>query len=163
MKWTVDQLNKIASSLYIDEVIDYSGDIEEYSDIYKISDTVVTGGCHIIADDTFMFGVNIKTTLTMACAVTLEEVEYEIDINDDIIFAPDHELDDDAYLIDGITIDLKKAIFYTILVNKPMKIVKEGAENLFKSEEEAIEEKIDRDRINNNPFIDLAKKFEEEE
>ncbi len=163
MKWTVDQLNKIASSLYIDEVIDYSKDIEKYSDIYKISDTKVVGGCHVIAEDTFMFGVNIQTTLTMACAVTLDEVEYEININDDIIFAPDHELDDDAYLINGITIDLRNAIFDTIIVNKPMKIVKEGAENLYKSEEEAIEEKMENDRINNNPFIEFAKKFKEEE
>ncbi len=163
MKWTIDQLNKIASGLYIDEVIDYSKDIEEYNDVYKISDTKIAGTCRIISDDTFMFSVSIQTTLTMACAVTLDEVEYEIDIEDDIIFAPNHELDDDAYLIDGITIDLRKAIFDTIIVNKPMKIVKEGAENLFKSEEEAYEEKMERDRINNNPFIEFAKKFEEEE
>ncbi len=163
MKWTIDQLNKNASNLYIDEVIDYSKDIEKYNDVYKISDTKVTGGCRIIADDTFMFSVSIQTTLTMACAVTLEAVECEIDIDDDIIFAPDHDLDDDAYLVDGITIDLRNAIFDTIIVNKPMKIVKEGAEDLFKSEEEAYEEKMERDRINNNPFIEFAKKFEEEE
>ncbi len=163
MKWTIDQLNKIASSLEIDEVIDYSKDIEEYNDIYKISDTIVTGGCRVIAEDTFMFDVNIVATLTMACAVTLEEVEYKIDINDDIIFAPNHDLDDDAYLIDGITIDLRNAIFDTIIVNKPMKIVKKGAENLFKSEEEALVEKMERDRVRNNPFIEYAKKFEEEE
>ncbi len=163
MKWTIDQLSKIASKLFIDEVVDYSKDIEEYADIYKISDTKINGSCRVIAEDTFMFSITVRTTLTMACAVTLDEVEYEIDIEDDIIFAPNHDLDDDAYLIEGITIDLRNAIFDTILVNKPMKIVKDGAENLFKSEEEAYEEKMERDRINNNPFIEFAKKFEEEE
>ncbi len=163
MRWTIDQLNRIYRGIQLDESVTFDDEIKDIKDIIRIDPVIVTGYVNVIGDDMFMFSINVKTTMFLECAVTLDEVPYEIDFDDEIIFAPNTELDEDVFLINGITVDLKHAIWSVLLVHKPMKVVKEGSEDIYMCSEEAQLDIEKRAEEANNPFIELAKNFKEED
>ena len=88
-------------------------------------------------DDTYKINFKIKIVLTLEDAISLKQLDYPIEIDAEEIFSTD-ESDEDAFLIDGITLDTKEAIVANILINKPMSTTVEE----FESDEDLEEEKI---------------------
>jgi len=147
MKWTTMQLDR-----YVNEKLefDFETNLDEYiknvDDILKIDKVRITGEMLRI-DDRYMFQYNVSATLYLQCAVSLEEVEFEINSDFKEIFSKNPT--DDENEVDGITIDLSKVIWLNILAVKPMRIVKEGVRSPFKEEK--------KERKKNLQFKDLEK------
>lgn len=132
MKWTVMQLNR-----FVNRTMEVKGDIdltpywEKDKDILRM-DTCFIDGMMNVADEKYIFDFELSTTLYMECAITVEEVPVEININVKEIFSYDEEDNE----IDGITIDLDSIVWLNILAHKPMRVVKKGVESTFESEED---------------------------
>ena len=60
-----------------------------------------------------------NVNLVLEDSVTLKHFDYLIDVDAEEIFSSD-ESNEDAFVIDGITLDTKEAIVANILINKPM-------------------------------------------
>ncbi len=78
MKWTVQELIKLQNiDNTFKEVLDFSSYIEN-TEIIDISLVQVEGDFEIYESSIFEFYIEIKCTLTLACAITLENVLYEL-------------------------------------------------------------------------------------
>ena len=121
MKYTLAQLRKFTMPYAYDEELDLSSDLDGFEDIISSKPCQ----CHTVIRergiDTYSLSFNIKIELIMEDAVTLEEIPYIIETEAEEIFTTDDSIED-AFIIDGITIDTKEAILTNILINKPMSV-----------------------------------------
>lgn len=125
MKWTIYELIKLER---YNNQIDTTVDITPFLpgiDIIKATPIRVVGEFHVYDKEEFVFDLQITGTLTMPCAITLKEVEYPVDIDTEEVFRTVR--DDDSIFIDGITIDLLPIIWSNIILDKPMRVISEGA------------------------------------
>lgn len=156
VKWTIHELKKrVYSDNEVDQVVDLSSFItEEFNDIEKISPTHISGYFFYDEEnDTFTFSLDIQTTLTMLCSITLREVDVKMDFHTDLLFSETEE-DDDIHVIDGITIDLLPYVFSEIITEKPMRVVSKHAyDDYHEDRVELTEEEI----VENSPFAKLKK------
>ena len=151
MKWTVQELIKLQNiDNKFEGILDYSSYLDK-TDIIKISPVEVKGDFEIYDSSLFEFYIEIKCTLTLACAITLEEVLYEVDIVAEETFSS--EKSEEYNPIEGITIDLLPIIWSNIILEKPMRVLSKNAYD--KLETEIIE--LDEDKSINNAFADLTK------
>ena len=135
MRFTLAQLKKISMPYSYNETIDLSSDLNGLEDIIKSSPCDVSSTIMNRGDDTYKINFKIKIVLTLEDAISLKQLDYPIEIDAEEIFSND-ESDEDAFLIDGITLDTKEAIVANILINKPMSTTFEE----FESDEDLEEE-----------------------
>ena len=119
MRFTLAQLKKYIMPYSYEETLDLSSDLEGLEDIVKSSPCVIKSTIYDRGDDTYKVSFNIKITLTLEDSITLKHFDFPIDVDAEEIFSTD-ENNEDAFLIDGITLDTKEAILANILINKPM-------------------------------------------
>lgn len=150
MKWAVPELRRMNKPVVFDETLDLSNEIVGFNGVKNISLVHVSGNGYEYEENHFLFRMNIDALLTLTCAITLEDVPYSISLDVEEIFGYDQEDDLDINLIDGQTIDLIPSILTNIIVNIPMRVVKDGAVH-----NDDIEEK---DEIN-PAFASLAEYF----
>jgi uncharacterized protein len=125
MKWTIHELIKLENiNNQINETIDLSKYIKN-TDILAISPVKITGDFEIYDSEEFIFYLNIKCTLTLQCAITLEDVLYKVDLSVEEGFTT--YKDDDSNIIEGITIDLLPIIWSNIILEKPIRVISENA------------------------------------
>ena len=63
--------------------------------------------------------------MKLTCAITLQEVDYEIDISvEETLSTVKNE---DFHIIEGITVDLLPIIWSNIVLEKPMRVLSENA------------------------------------
>jgi len=136
MKYAIAQLKKnMHQDNTIDATLDFTDYIPDNEDILAIAPTTVKGAFFVEDDDAIAFELNIKTTLTMACARTLKPVEVPIDLSVEELFT--HDEDDEYRQIDGLSIDLLPIIWSNIYLDKPMRVIHPDAESMndFEAEE----------------------------
>jgi uncharacterized protein len=143
MKWTLQELikNEKQDNTF-EETVDFS-DFIATTDILKISPCYVEGDYEIYDQEEFVFYIDIKVTLTLACAITLKEVEYEMDFSVEETFSTVRN--DDFNYIEGITIDLLPIIWSNIILEKPMRVLHEDAYEDRGFEEDEFPEDIETD------------------
>lgn len=147
MKWTLGQLAKIQKPMKIEYELDFTSFLDKMDGVKAISPVFVKGECYEIGFDEYVFSLDIKCELTMICAISLENVSYPLNIHTDEIFKTSNPDGDDINLVSNNMIDLDPVVLANVIMNIPMKVVKEGEE----FEEEEIEERI------NPAFADLDK------
>ena len=77
MKWSVAQLKKLTVNPYqFSTEFDFSEEAKNVEDILNIGITLVEGTITRVDDDIFKCQYHLKVMLTLACALTLEPVEY---------------------------------------------------------------------------------------
>jgi uncharacterized protein len=136
MKWSLQQLNKFYNKDYSFEAgYDFTEEIQNISDILGISEFKVEGHIQVLEYNTFAFDLNIKGTLILEDARTLDPVDYEIDLDVVEIFSVDDNGDEDIRIIDTNTVDLRPVIWENILLEKPIRIVKEESPSELEKEE----------------------------
>ncbi len=143
MKWTIHELRKLQN---INNEFEGTVDLTNYiknTDIIKISPVKIKGSFEIYDDSMYEFYFDITCTLTLACAITLVEVPYLLDISVEEIFSTDKE--DEYNYIEGITIDLLPFIWSNIILEKPMRII---SENAYQNQESEIPEIEEAESIN---------------
>lgn len=154
MKWTIQELRKLSRNLHhIEGVIHVKSFITPEDDILDIKDVQLKGEFHLIErDNIYVFDLDVQTTLTMSCAVSLKEVEVPLHFQTSLEFAESF-VDDNTHIIEGITIDLDPVIYSEILIEKPMRVVHPDAYLDYHEEIET----LDEDETN-NPFAALKNK-----
>ncbi len=126
MKWTLSELKKKQyQENSFDETLDYSELIEPGSDLLKITPVRVQGTFEVEDHQYYHFYLKIQTTLTMACAITLEPVEVPLDFEVTETFSEDEN--DEYRQVDGITVDLLPIIWSNIYLEKPLRVVSPNA------------------------------------
>jgi len=151
MKWTTYELIKLQNTnRQFSGSIDFSNSILS-TDIKNITPVEIEGDFEIIDNDLFVFNIDIKCSLTLACAITLKEVVYEIDISVEEIFS--EEKNEEYNHIEGITIDLSPIVWQNILLEKPMRVLSENAYDDFELKNTELDEEEDI----NKAFADLKK------
>ncbi len=125
MKWSLQQLFKYTQTpLKFSEELDYSEYIKGIDDILDISKVEVEGSVIHLYDDRYSFDLLINCNLVLEDAVTLDPVEYPINIEVNEIFdkAVDEESDEDVRKIEKNTIDLYDVVWENILLLKPIRV-----------------------------------------
>jgi uncharacterized protein len=154
MKWATHELRKL---IHIDNQFRYVADMQAFLndkliDLVDISSVEVAGSfLYLEKEDQFVFDVTVDCTLTMLCAITLEEVAVPLHFETDLIFGHDLE-DDNLYPIEGNTIDLDPVIFANIVIEMPMRVVSEHAYDHY---EEPIVSLDEEEVPDSNPFTKL--------
>lgn len=70
----------------------------------------------------------VKGQMILPCAVSLEDVDYPFDIKSATVFAFYKPLDDeDVIEVKRDTVDLTPVVFQEIMMDVPMRVVKDGA------------------------------------
>lgn len=134
MKFSVQQLQKInASPQKVHEQIDYRDFLDglSSSDIIDIALVDVDISISKLDMNTFQFDYMIHADLGLACALTLERVPYVMDLNVSETYSTEAD-DDDIYPIEGNTIDTKEIVWSQILMNIPIRVVRDDAYEILK-------------------------------
>lgn len=126
------------------EELNLSEELDNFEDIVSSSKVHVDYEIRERGIDTYLVEFDFTVDLVMQCAITLADVAYQINGSAEEIFTTDSELEE-AFMIDGQTLDTKEAVLTNILINKPMTVVSEGVS--FESDEEP-EEEINEEPIN---------------
>ncbi|MFA7507012.1 MAG: DUF177 domain-containing protein, partial [Bacilli bacterium] len=75
-------------------------------------------------NDRYYFDLNINTILILEDAVTLDSLEFPINLNVTEIFSIKEDYEEDVRIIETNTIDLTDVIWENILLEKPMRVTK---------------------------------------
>lgn len=128
MKWSLQQLFKYNGKPFtFNFTCDLKKYIENISDILDISEVSVSGVGQNVRDERYVFDLNISCTLTLEDAVTLDAVEYPLNISTTEVFDFIDD-EDDVNLIDKNTINLEGVVWENILVLKPIRYTKSDNE-----------------------------------
>ena len=132
MKWSVQQLNKLANKPYeFNLSLDYSALAENVDDIISIDIVKVNGVIIKIENDTFQIKYHIEAPLVLQCALTLEPVDYIFSEDYDDIFSKIEG--DEVFLIENNTIDLYEAVWSNIIIDKPLAVHHPNAYEILES------------------------------
>lgn len=132
MKWSVQQLNKLANKPYeFNLSLDYSTLAENVDDIISIDIVKVSGVIIKIENDTFQIKYHIEAPLVLQCALTLEPVNYIFSEDYDDIFSKIEG--DEVFLIENNTIDLYEAVWSNIIIDKPLAVHHPNAYEILES------------------------------
>ncbi len=99
------------------------------SRINGLKDVEVSGhGLFNSREERLYVSLHITGTMILPCAISLEDVDYPFEIDANEIFAFDKpEDDEDVIEAKKDTADLTPVIFTEIMMEVPMRVVKEGA------------------------------------
>ena len=124
MKWSLQQLYKYNGKPFTFETTyDFKDDIDSIADIIDIKEFHVSGIGQNLYDDRFQFTLKITGTLILECARTLVEVDFPISLETTEIFDKEVSEDEDVWVIEKNTIDLRNVVWETVLLQKPIRIV----------------------------------------
>ena len=149
-------LNKVyASDINLDEEIVYELDYYKNSGIEKLEDVKVTGKILINDFDEINLLLNIKGTMYLSDAVTLELIKtpLNIDIEETI------DNNDEYFCIENNKLDLKEFVWKNIVLEIPIRVVKDESETkVMEGNGWSLNKEIEE----TSPFDKLNKLFEEE-
>lgn len=119
MQFTLAQLRKLGNNYSFDEKLDLSNELNGFEDIISSSLCNVHTIIKERGENIYLCQFHIEIDLILEDSNTLEEIPYNINVDAEELFSTDESLDD-AFIIEGITLDTKEAILTNILINKPM-------------------------------------------
>ena len=132
MKWSLQQLKKINTFPYQFETSYNFKEVltSTIEDVYDINETIVTGKIIRIDEETYQFDYNINTKLTLACSLTLEPVDYQL--NDEFSDVYSTKQNEDWFKIEKNTINLEEMVWANIVMAIPIRIVRDDAYEILK-------------------------------
>lgn len=143
MKWSVSQLRKLTTNPYHFSLeIDFSNEAEQVEDIQSIGIALVEGTISRVDDDIFRCVYHLKVDLVLSCSLTLEPVNYLMDFEQEDLIGYANEKYDDVVEISGNTVDLNAIVWDNIIVNIPIRIVRDDAYEILASRNISLEEDI---------------------
>lgn len=143
MKWSVSQLRKLTTNPYHFSLeIDFSNEAEQVEDIQSIGIALVEGTISRVDDDIFRCVYHLKVDLVLSCSLTLEPVNYSMNFEQEDLIGYANENYDDVVEISGNTVDLKAIVWDNIIVNIPIRIVRDDAYEILASRNISLDEDI---------------------
>ncbi|MCL1950620.1 MAG: YceD family protein [Turicibacter sp.] len=157
MKWAIAQLIKQGSEVFeVHETVDFSKLLKPNDEIRHISPVKVDGTGQLQGKKV-VFNLHIEGEMTLGCALTLDDVPYPFEADLFEIFVLDSEAYDeetDDILVTSTVLELAPVIWQNIYLQKPLRVVKDGAyEELKKqgieleSEEDLLTEATSEERV----------------
>jgi len=133
MKWSINQLQRYRQGdMPIDEMVNLDSVKKRHEEIREIAPIHVTGSCKIGTSElTCRF--RLEGTMTLPCARTWEDVKFPFVIESVERFSLDGvaiETEDEIRQIDGDFVDLTPVFEELILLEIPLQIYSEAAENV---------------------------------
>lgn len=123
MKWSLQQLKKFNNEVH---EFSYEPNLKartlETHDILDIKSLHVEGTLKEISFNRFEVLFTIKGILVLEDAVTLEEIDYPIDLECEEICDAQMNADEDIYFIEKNTLDLDELVWINIILHKPMRV-----------------------------------------
>lgn len=157
MKWAIAQLIKQGSQVFeINELVDFSDVVKNHDEIRDLSKIKVTGTGQLQGKKV-VFNLTIEGTMILPCALTLEDVEYPFSIDTVEIFVLDsalYEEGEDEILVTGTSVELAPVIWQNIMLEKPLRVVKEGAHEQLKKQGIEFETEEDLHESESEPKVD---------
>jgi uncharacterized protein len=143
MKWTLGQLAKIQEFPYhIKDEIRFQDHISNMEDVLEISTCDVEGDMWRLKSETYRFELNIKVNLVIACALTLEQVPYPMNLHISEVYSTvDSE---DVNPIINNTIDLDEIVWTSIVIEKPIRVVSDHAMEILKERGITLDEDLSK-------------------
>lgn len=136
MKWAIPQLRKLAKPFSFEYDFDLFNELVVKNDIKEVKKCHINGVCYEVSYDEYLFDLNIDAELVMVCSVSLMDVLVPLKFDTQVRYSYSIDDSSDDYLITKDTINLDEALLSEIVLNLPLKVVKEGYENEFEEEEE---------------------------
>ena len=131
MKWNLNYIQKNAKpSFNFEEKIEYDKAlIEKLNRVDDIFDIIVKGNLKYIESiSQCIIKFNVSGIMKVKCAITNEQIDYIFSDEDEVCYTFDSNEDDDEIIVaKGNIIDLAPIVWQLIVVNIPLKVVKEGA------------------------------------
>lgn len=159
MKYNLQWIVKQKGNFEFNEDIQYPQELfKSYSQINGLKDINVSGTGTLAGNqEKLIVRLNIKGIMLLPCALTLEEVQYPFNISSTEVFSfvkPD-PLSDEREVKKNI-VDLAPVVLENIMIEVPMRVVKDDAE--IKSEGKGWKI-LEKDEANQEDYIDprLAK------
>lgn len=133
MKYNLNWIIKQKGYFNFDEQLQFQPEMfDNFAQINDLKNVEVSGNADYNDRDKRLYvEMNIKGTMILPCAKTLEDVDYPFDITSTEVFAfTKPEEDEDVHFVKKDIVDLTPVIFSNIMVEVPMRVVKEGAKML---------------------------------
>lgn len=131
LKWSLQWIVKQKDGRFsFDEMLTFPDEMfHNLSQINGLKDVNVTGlGRLDMKNRQLYVDFTIKGQMILPCAVSLENVDYPFTIDSSTVFAfYKPEEDEDVIEVKRDTVDLTPIVFQEIMMDVPMRIVKEGA------------------------------------
>ncbi|WP_203362214.1 YceD family protein [Bacillus sp. REN10] len=134
MKWSIIQLQKFRDKgLVLDELVDMSVLQERDPQIRNVAPVHVTGRTDI-SPEKVTFHLQVKGQMTLPCSRTLVDVEYPFDfqMTETFLLKPslfsEYGDEDEIHKVQGDVIDLAPILEEAILLEVPMQVLSEDAD-----------------------------------
>lgn len=126
-------LSGIKKVIEINETIVFSSSDLKNTSIKKLDKVYVTGTINKVSDENVDLKINISTVMTLEDSVTLEDVNYPININ---IHKVVGNVDDDGeyYKILQNTLDILPIVWENIVLEVPLRIVNNERETVIEGD-----------------------------
>ncbi len=131
LKWNLQWIVKQKDGCFnFDETLTFPSDMfHNLSQINGLKDINVTGQGRLDMKNRQLYvDFTVKGQMILPCAVSLEDVDYPFSIDSSVVFAfykPSE--DEDVVEVKKNLVDLTPVVFQEIMMEVPMRVVKEGA------------------------------------
>ena len=128
MRYTLAQLRKMQFPHKEECEYDFNEELDGFEDVKSSDRAKVIETIANIGPDSYKVDLDIEINLMLECAVTLEVLPYKIKTKASEYYTFDKETYDngDFILVEGQTLDTREEVLSEILIEKPMKFVKNG-------------------------------------
>lgn len=129
MKWSkLELLQAENGTIEFEDKIDFEPAVfSKMHQIRGLQDVTVSGNVHYdVSSDRVFADLDIDGVMIVPCSITLEDVEYDFHTKSLEVFSFDKVDDKDVHETKGDVVELLPVIFQLILMEVPLKVVKEG-------------------------------------
>lgn len=129
MKWSrTEILQALNATITFDDSITFEPSaFSRMSQLKGLQDVTVSGNIHYEGhSDRVYADLDISGVMIVPCSITNEDVEYDFHTKSLETFAFDKSEDEDVHEAKGDVVELLPVIFQLILLEVPLKVVKEG-------------------------------------
>lgn len=99
------------------------------TDIRKLSPVEVSADIKRVTDTSYKMSLEIKGEMTLPCSITLNDVIYPFDIKTEVKLSNEDEEDEEYVKIIQNNIDIISIIWQNIVLEIPLRVVSEDANN----------------------------------
>ena len=125
--------NGIKSTIYFDKIFNFSKEKLKNTSIKKLSSVKVNGKITKISDYSIDLTMEIKTNMTLEDSVTLEEIEYPVNIQFNSIIDSDEDDEESCKILQN-TLDILPIVWENIVLEVPLRVVKEEKETIIEGD-----------------------------
>ncbi|MDD4036080.1 MAG: YceD family protein [Bacilli bacterium] len=127
-------INNFTENIEIDEQMNFDSTYISNTDIRKLDNIKVKGNITKSSSHIYHLILNVSGIMVLPCSITLEDVEYPFSINISEILSDLDDIDENYLKINSNIIDISSIIWQNIILEVPIRVVKENKYNATRGE-----------------------------